>query len=227
MFDQERYRSLIARASLDYSFYKGTYQDLSSARRATTLTGCTWTRCNNCAWLAQRADGDGTSTAAVAAVADMTGAFWIELLFNPHVLAAPSTNHLLNQSDMTGGFQFMWDINNTNLILYLMAGGIGVRSIATPVGSVIGNKPMHAVVASVAGGTAGSTWINGIPVVATLGLAGVAANIGAPTAIISGPASAGQSDRSIIRTWAGTVGNEDVTCLYRAAVDLGVFGGVW
>lgn len=218
-YDQTRYQALVVRAALRWDFYTGTFQDQSLAQRATTLTGCTWVRQNNAAWLAQRANGDGTATGTVAAIADMTGAFWIEVLFNPHILIAPSTNHLLNQSDAAGGFQFMWDVNNTNLILYLMAGGAGVRSIATPVGSVVPNRPMHAVIASIAGGTAGAVWVNGVPAVATLGLAGVAANIAAPTAILSGPVSQGQSDRGIIRTWTGTVSNEDVAALWGSCRD--------
>lgn len=234
-YDQERYRSLTLRAAVAFDLFRGTYQDLSQSRRPCTIVGSRWVRANNYPFLSQRAVADGCSTAAVAACVDVTGSFWCEAVLYPRDATTGEglgRNIILAQYDGVngGGFRFIWDFtpgNNYFLLDLFDAAANIARSISTPVGSVVTHVPYHVIVASQAGGTAGQAWIKGVPVVATLGGAGVTANIPTTATIIHGTGLEGLSDCGLARATVGQPSNLDVSALWGACRDdLGIFGVV-
>ena len=220
-YDVDRYQSLRASAVVRYDFYMGSDQDLSASQRATTVTGSEWTAVNGWPWLSQRANADGTQTANVARCVDVTGAFYVEALFCPTVASLAEPCALFSQYGATGGFRLLWDPTNTVYTLVLLDNaGATARSISTPATSAVRGVVTHLLISSSTGGTAGTARINGIPVTATLGGAGAAANIGADSPIRCGRTGAGLVDRGIVRVWSGTPSSDDATALYSAAQTL-------
>lgn len=219
-FDKDRYQSLISRCAVDFSFYKGTYQDLGPKRLATTAVGTPgWVMLNGLPCLSQSAAADGATSAAVAAIVDVTGALTVEWCGKPRI-AGVGTNTLLAQVGATGGFALRWDCTNSVFVLALYNNaGVLARSITTPAASAVLNRTTHLVITSATGGTVGTAMINGVQVAATLGGAGVAANIGANSAVVVG---GGVGFASTVLARAGTTAydNADKTCVYGAAKSL-------
>jgi len=220
MFDQGRYNSLIARCAADFSFYKGTIQDLSGAQLAMSFAGApTWSRVNGHPALAQRANADGAASAATGPVVDVTGAFFVEALFVPQ-LDPTTTDALLHQQAAgSGGFDIVWNpaTDIVTLTLYTAAGAVA-RTISTAANTVVPTVPLHVVLASSAGGAAGTAWLRGIPAAVALAGAGVAANTAA--APVGYGRGTGLSDFIVSRVFSGAPGNEDAACLAEVAREM-------
>ena len=218
-FDGEMYLDLLRTVTCEFPFYRGTIQD--SRGRATTFSlAPTWGTIPGGAKLCQRANGDGCTTGGTPAIVDVTGDFWCESVFEPHIAAGTET-WLLRQSITVngdaGGFRWYWDQAAGTVQLTLYEAGAGVaRTITSPAASIALNRPYHALVCSLAGGTAGAIWLNGIPVTATLAGAGVAGNV-APAPVIVG--NNHEVDFMLSRCGQGVVGNDEANCLWRASRD--------
>lgn len=224
-FDVGRYNSLIARASMDVSFYKGTFQDLSPSARAMVLSGSpVWSRVNGLPYLKQTTAADSVASGAVASVADLTGSVWFEALCFPQT-AGTATAYLMAQIDgTTTGFLFFW--NNAggstgDFRLYLYNGGVVARRVYTNGSVAPAQRPWHIVIGSFSGGTSGQCWLNGVPITTNLLGAGVAANSGATNITVNGQSTGGCLMGAIaIRAGQGVITNADVAALYGAAKSL-------
>ncbi len=219
--DQDRLQRLLASTVFRSDLWRGTWQDLSPAQRAMAAVGTPgWSRLNSWPILKQSAAADGTTSAAVAAIVDVTGAFSVEWCGVP-MIAGAGVDTLLGQVGATGGFLFAWDCINGVFVLtlYNNAGAVA-RTISTPAASAVVQQASHVVITSTAGGAAGTASIRGIPVVAALGGAGVAANIGANSAVVSGGGGLGMMASLISRASGVAWGMEDRVCLAEAAKQL-------
>lgn len=220
-YDQDRYQSLIKSAAFDCSFYKGTIQDLSKAQRPMTFAGTpTWGRIGCLPALKQNSTGDAATSGNVAPLVDVTGTFTVEAI----VLGLlDGTDQLLLNWGVggAGGFVFMRQSTFTrvNITLFTIAGAVA-RELSSPVGSVPMLKPMHCLMTSVTGGTAGLFWINGQPAAVTLAGAGLAANYVGTRPILAGGGNAGLQITALVRGWLGALSNDDVDALHGAAHEL-------
>jgi hypothetical protein len=212
---QDRYLALIARAAFNCEMFRGTFQDLSPAQRAMTVQGApTWGRIDSWPTLKQLASADGAASGAVARIVDVTADFSIEWS-GELLLPEAGTANLISQVGATGGFRLAWDAVNTVFVLtlYTNAGAVA-RTITTPAASAPLRTPVEIIIRSTAGGTAGAAWIRGTPVVATLGGAGVAANIGANSAVVVEEGDFGLVETLEARVTQDAWSNEDVAAIH-------------
>jgi hypothetical protein len=210
-YDQDRYNSLISRASFDCSFYKGTIQDQSKSRLAMGFVGApSWGRINGLPCLQKPGTtGNGITTAVIPAILDVTGTVTFETLCFKEAFHV----RCLRQADL-GGFELGNKFGGGGGELTLFdAAGAAARLIRSP--NFVVNTPIHLIVTSVAGGTAGRTWVNGVPGTTSLVFAGVAANAPPSAVLVLGGGYGG--GLSISRAWQGALTNEDCAALYGAA----------
>jgi hypothetical protein len=223
-FDVQRYNRLIASTAADFSFYTGSIQDRSSAQRTMTLVGGpSWTPVNGLPCFSQRANADGIATTGVVPrVLDLTGSIFFEIVLRPTVEAA--ANYLVYQVDgTTTGLAVFYQPNagNRDVRIYLYNAAAVARRVIGPAASAPVGALRHHLIGSVAGGTSGLVWTNGIPGTPILLGAGAAANIAAPTQLTAaGSGGTGRQDSLIIRAWQGVPVHEDAQCLYQAARSL-------
>lgn len=216
--DQEHYRSLISRCAFRMDAFTGSFQDLSAAQRTMTAVGApTWGRINGLPCLSQRANADGATRAAENPLIDVTGAFVVELCAINHI--AGNLSYIRHGGiGATGGWKLTWDSasERASLDLFTAAGAVA-RTVYSPNNSLLPrNKPFHLIMGTSLGGTTGACWVAGLPAVATLAGAGVAA--AAPAlALYAGGFGTGLCDSIIIRVWQGTPTNSDAQCLADAA----------
>jgi len=217
--DQTRYQDLIAGASFDASFYKGTIQDQSSRSLAMSFVGApTWTRVNGKPAISQAGSNANyvMSTAAVASLVDLTGTFSLELLF---CASAVERDRPIQQIDGTNTGIIVQRESASTSYVYLYSGGAIVRSIGTPAGATAASLIHHLVFTSVAGGTSGYVWHRGIPLAATLSGAGAAANPAA-SIVRLGLGASGLGETLVVRLWQQAFGNPDANCLAEAAREM-------
>jgi len=221
-FDQNRYFSLIQRAAFDASFYKGTIQDLSSAQRAMSFVGApTFGRVNGHPCLKQNATGEGCTSGAVLGVVDMAASWTIETLHRQDVgdswlcrWAGPASAGGFLQSNFAAGGRI--------LVYEYDAAGVPQRQLFSPAGGVTPpNKTLHTLTSSIAAGTSGRMWFNGIPQVVTLIGAGVPVNpVASPVGFGMSGGAGGLATEMILRVYPFALTNEDATCLAEAAKEL-------
>jgi len=213
--DQDRYRSLIARAAFNAEFFRGTISDLSSAQRAMTFVGSpTWGRLNGFPILKKNAAADGTTSAAVAPVLDVTGSITFEGLFVADDVFMPV---MFRQVGGTGGVSFgnLSGVNRGEVYL-LDAAGAGARFVMTAIGALPAHRPRHLIISSIDGGTSGLVWINGVPSTCTLALAGVAAS--PPVSVVTTLGAVSAAGQAMIsRCWPFLFTNEDAVCIAEQA----------
>lgn len=216
-FDKDRYASLIARASFDCSFYKGTFQDQSKSRLAMSAVGTPgWSQVNGLPALTHTADTQGCRSAAVAAVVDCLGAFFVELLFKEDRYSTLAGQWIVQYNN--GGWDVVPDEGNTRLSmrLYTNAGAVA-RTMNTAVGSVQVRRVTHAILAMSNSGLAGASWINGVPTVVSFINAGVPAAVAGVATFTCAGNWQDRNTNLAMRVWQGTPTNEDVSALYGAA----------
>lgn len=175
----------------------------------------TWTMINGLPALTALDNVSGAASANVANIVDITGNFYFETMFtSPRRLNYPVT-----QNSGTGGFILGQPTGvTTRLDLYLYtAAGAGARLISVNMLYPYQNKWHHIVLASLAGGTSGVAWVNGIPTAVALALAGVAANT-APAQVTVCKTRPAQV--TLARVWQGIPTNEDAQALYGCAHDM-------
>jgi hypothetical protein len=211
--DQDRYRSLIARAAFNAEFFRGTIQDLSAAQRVMTFVGSPrWSKLASWPCLKQNAANDGAVSAVVASIVDTTQAFWVELLIVP-----PFTASTLLLQFNAGGWRCYYD--GTSQLLYLLtttAVGGNARYCNSSVGSVPVRRPVHAVLGLDPVGLSGRIFLNGVPAVTAF--VNNAPPVLCAAAILNVCGVGGESMRSMIaRVWQGTPSNEDCQALYQQA----------
>lgn len=219
-WDKARYADLISRCAFDMSAYKGTFQDLGPRRLAMTAVGTPgWTSVNGLPALSHTANTQGCRSAAVAAVVDCLGAFFVELLFREDLYSVSSGQWLVQYN--AGGWDISPDEGNTRIAmrLYTNAGALA-RTMNTAVGSVAIRRVTHAILALSNSGLAGAAWINGVPTSVAF------INTGAPAAV-AGVATftccgnwLERNTNMIARVWQGTPSNADAACLFGAARSL-------
>lgn len=218
-FDGDTYLRLIRTVTCEFPFYRGTIQDQRG--RPTTFSGApTWGAIPGGAMLCQRANGDGCTTGGTPAVVDVTGDFWCESVFEPHIVGGTET-WLLRQSITVngdaGGFRWYWDQAAGAVQLTLYQAGAGVaRTISSAAATIALNYPYHALVCSLAGGTDGRIWLNGVPFAVALGGAGAAGNV-ASAAVVVGSDDA--VDFMLSRCGQGVIGNDEANVLWLASRD--------
>jgi hypothetical protein len=139
-YDQDRYARLLASASFDCSFYKGTWQDLSKNRLAMSAVGSpSWTMVNGLPALASRV-GNRIQSAVIAGIVDITQPFFVELLMSPS-----GTEYLLYQLN-AGGMTVYYDTTVSYVQLYTYTAALGVaRYITSPVGSWLARSFKHVI----------------------------------------------------------------------------------
>lgn len=215
-FDSARAASLIARAAFNAEFFRGTIQDLSSAKRAMSFVGApTWSRINGRPCLKQNAAGDGTTSGVVDNIVDVTAPFWVEALFTTTNPGAAC--YVLQQGAVAaGGFIFYWSLGAGTLFrveLYDGAAG-GARSVNTPAASGPYNTTRHVIIGIEP--LVGSCWINGVPGTPLVVNTRAATNC-APRAVRMMGTVGGGCQAGFIRCTQGTPSQEDATCLYQQA----------
>lgn len=225
-YDQDRYNSLISRAAFDCSFYKGTIQDQSPARRAMIFVGSpSFCLINGLPALRQNAAGSGAQSAAIPQILDLSGTVSIEAVYRP-ILRAGGYHPLIAQSSgaAADGFMFEDDPVTGDAYFLLFNGGAIARQIraTTP---VTRGFLSHAIITSGNGAATGSAWVGGIPTSVVLGGAGAAVNTaGAVVAVAGAPTvwsgSNGLQDTVLIRAYPFALTNSDAACLYGAAKSL-------
>jgi len=219
-YDSDRARSLIARAAFNAEFFRGTISDLSNAQRAMTFVGApTWGMINGKPALRQNTAADLVNSAAVPAIVDVTADFSLEFVIEPHRFG-DDTPDIIRQTN-NGGFYCFWHgfpaVQRFYLRLQTNAGATA-REIITPVASATMNAAQHVIITSQAGGTSGSSWKNGIPQVATLAGAGVAANCPATILTAFGyPTNATRYTYLLERVYPFALTNADASCLAEQA----------
>ena len=217
--DQDRYRSLIARAAFNAEFFRGTIQDLSAAQRAMTFVGApSFGMINGLPCLKQNAAGDYTTSAAIPAVLDVTASWSIEALFSP----GPGTIATILQqvgAANAGGFSFQW--RNTGgdvdvILVYLFDLAAGPRLLYSNNGVFTRYSTRHAIISGINGGASGKMWLNGVPIVCNLFGAAAPANIAVNRALTTlvGPVI---TTASLIRVFPFALTNADATCLAEQA----------
>ncbi len=217
--DQQQFASLLRACVFDARYHDGTIQDRSQSQIPMAFSGApSFVRMNGLPALKQAAVLDGTTSAARARIVDVTGAFSVEWCGLPMAGFAGSTTLLSQVGPASGGFSFSWDAVNAVyvLALYDNAGAVA-RSITTPAASAVSQQKADVIITSSAGGTVGTAAIRGVPVVATLGGAGAAANINADGEVIAGGAASGLITSLLARVSPVVWGREDQTCLATAA----------
>lgn len=212
-FDRDRYDDLVKRAAFNAEYWRGTIQDQSPARRPMTYTGSPkWCRVGSLVALEKRAAADGTTSAVIPPILDVTGAVTFEALFD-HATFPPN---FLRQISGTGGFTFGNATGVDRVEAYLLDNaGAGARLVTVATSSVQRFRPSHVLLTSVNGGTAGVAWINGVPSAVVLALAGVAANGAAAALTTFSVANTGRV--AITRCWQGALSSADATVLWEAA----------
>jgi len=209
-YDQDRYRSLIARAAFDCSFYKGTIQDQSAAQRAMAFVGApTFSRCNGLPCLKQNAAADGATSGNIAAVVDTTQPFWCEALIDP-----PSTGtcHLIYQVN-AGGFTFYWDASVPRIFLMTRTAALGNARYGF---ATVVKRPQHLVVSLDPVGLTSNGWVNGVPLGMTFTNTAPPVLCAATPVVVCG--AGGLNMRSLLaRVWRGAPTNEECAALYGAA----------
>lgn len=215
-------RNTLVSATFSAEWWKGTIQDQSIRRAAMSFAGTPrWVKQGCPVALVQRADADGTTSGNKAALVDVTGDFTVEWRGTP-LVAGAGVDVLLSQVEAgAGGFVFAWDAVNTVYVLTLYtAAGAVARSLSTPAASAVPNADQHVILTSSAGGTAGSSWINGIPRVVTLGGAGVAANIVADSPIVAGGGGVGTATSLFGRVYPSALSDAAKSALVCASRSL-------
>jgi hypothetical protein len=215
--DWDRYNRLRESASFNCEFFRGHIQDCSKSRLAMSFVGApSWTMVNGLPALRQNANGDRAESAAVAALVDVTGPFFVELLTRVDV---PGVNYTMRQI-VNGGFTTYRDTSpQVRLLLYTNAGAIARHIIVGAVGANPDRVLQHIIVGASGGGTVGIGWTNGVPTAISYAGAGVAASSAAAVVSACG-GNTGRNTTLIARVWQGTPTNEDATCLYQAAKSL-------
>jgi hypothetical protein len=218
-YDQDRYNSLISRAAFDCSFYKGTWQDLSPARRTMTAVGSpSFTMVNGLPALRQNAVGDGSTSAVVPAIVDPSGAFSIEVCGAVYGPAAATWGYFLRQQTLGGFFAYVDPSTQRFLVATNTAAGALARTLQSPVGSFPRATQRHLIMSSTSGATAGLSWVAGVPGAVTLGGAGVSAPCNPAAVIVMAQSDVGVRVQSlIIRVFPFALTNEDCAALYGAA----------
>jgi hypothetical protein len=215
-FDNARYNSLIARASFDCSFYKGTIQDLSPARRAMSFVGApSWTMVNGIPALKQAAGGYITSV-ATPSVINSTLPFFVELLYQPY---APGDYPMFQVA--AGGWTVYYNnpaIGQLGLFTYTAAPANG-RFINAP-GVAYPGQLAHHVGYIDPVGLGGLWWKNGVPVATVFTNTNPPAVCANTAFRVCGGGAASSSISMIARVWQGTPTNSDAQVLYQAARSL-------
>ena len=220
--DQDRYNRLLASTAFDASFYTGSIQDRSRYQRAMTFVGApTWTKINGWPALSGLVNGDGTTSANLPLVLDVTQTFSVEILT---LVSGVSGNYTTAWRQTGAGFfggaeiQVVSRANGIQLYatVYDAAGAVA-RQILSPNPSFAYRTAAHGLMTYIAGGGAGRCWINGVPTAVTLAGAGVPFNLAPPRPIISGGAGYWTGTYLLVRVWQGDTTNEDATCLAEQA----------
>jgi hypothetical protein len=214
-FDNARYNSLIARASFDCSFYKGTIQDQSKSRLAMTAVGSpTWTMVNGLPALRQNAAGDQVRSGAVASVVETsTQPYWVECVWRN---GATTTAYALYQFNGGGWTAYADGANRTFSLGSLTAAGALARYCFPAVGSAPTHKPTHFVACLNPVALSGLCWVNGVPTAVTFVNAAPPVTCAATNLIVSSQAGSALTT-CLSRVWQGTPTNADAAALYGAA----------
>jgi hypothetical protein len=221
-FDAARFNTLRSAAVFCAEYHRGTIADVTHQARVMSFVGGTrWSQINGLPCISQAAPLDGTASAAEPRIVDVTGAFSVEWCGRPDLAFAASVTLLSQVGPASGGFSLSWDAVNSVFVLalYTNAGALA-RSITTPAASAVLRQVTHLLITSSAGGTVGAAMLHGVPVAATLGGAGVAANINADGAIIAGGGASGNVSSFLARAYPSAPGREDQTVLVGACKSL-------
>jgi hypothetical protein len=216
-YDQDRYNSLISRASFDCSFYKGTIQDQSKSRLAMSFVGSpSWTMVNGLPALRQNAANDRASSAAVPCVVDVTIPYCAEWVLTPTKNVLGYGLYQVNG----GGFVFYYDGAGATVALVSLTAASAVgRYCFTAAGTFPLFRTRHALFALDPVGLSGRAWVDGIPTAVTFVNVGAVQSCAAAALGVGGVG--GPSVNSMLcRVWQGTPTNEDCVTLYQAAKTL-------
>jgi hypothetical protein len=183
----------------------------------TAVGAPTWSMINGLPALRQNAYGDGCTSGAVLNVVNMAGSWTIETVHRQDT--GDSWFSRWTGPASAGGFHLFNFSAGTRIGLYEFdAAGAVQRQIFSPAGSIVpAARTVHYLVSSVTAGTSGRTWINGVPVVATLAGAGVPVNPVASAVGFGMAGGVGFATAVLMRIYPFALTNEDASCLYQQA----------
>jgi len=210
------YRELCDRAVVNFEFWTGDIQNKGTAALgAMSVSGTpVMKKIGRTVGVTKTVAADGITSGAVASALDVTGTVTFEGVFRydsfPPII--------LRQIGATGGWGFGSFTGTDRGEIYLLdAVGAGARLVmtATSVIQKSSTMPPHLVMTSIAGGTSGSVWIDGVPSAPVYALAGVAAN--PPASVVTCLLVASQQGTVVLsRAWQGALDAAEVATLYNA-----------
>ena len=220
-FDVARYNDLIARATFDASFYKGTWQDVGRNRFAMQPNNSPgWTQMNGLPMMSMPATNNYPySVLQAPQFVDVTGTFFVEWLCCHR--RGTGYHRPISHFDADGGFASGTYMTNGYVGLQLFrAGGAWAVELYTANSVAKYNQPIHVIIESTNAGASGKCWVRGLPVALNRASAGPAVNSAAAYIRSGSTDGSAVGDVMLSRVWTGACSNADATCLYGSAKSL-------
>ena len=215
------YQELLSQAKVNFEFFREDIQNRGTVPMTMTVSGIpSFKRVGKTIGLASNADADNVVSNGVAAVLDVTGTVTCEAVFCVPLAGRTTADlsYLLWQTNLGGFTFFTYSSSGTcDVRLYFIdSAGVTARRIISPTNVYSpGTTWRHAVITSIAGGTSGLIWINGIPQTPSYVGAGTAANCGTAMLYTAYCPTYARSVTERIRAWQGSVDQNEVTTLYQ------------